>query len=55
MFIYSGYIDCGNETADYEFESDDYLNGYQQLEYLLESGMLQIVDNEPVEADEEED
>ena len=52
MYFYSGYIDCGNGTADYEFESDEILDGMGQLQYLLNSGMLQIVDNEPQEDDE---
>lgn len=55
MFIYSGYIDCGNEEADYEFESDEVLDPMQQLHYLLETGILQIIDNPPRDADEEEE
>lgn len=55
MFLYSGYIDCGNMEADYEFESDEILDGYQQLQYLLNTGMLQIMDNPPQELDEDED
>lgn len=45
MYLYSGYIDCGNGEADYEFESDEVLDGMGQLEYLLNSGILQIMDN----------
>lgn len=50
MFIYSGTIDCGNGEADYEFQSDEILDAWDQLQYLLNSGMLQIIDNEPQEA-----
>ena len=52
MFIYSGYIDCGGDIADYEFEHDEELDGLGQLEYLLNSGILQIIDNPPQEEDE---
>ena len=45
MYLYSGYIDCGGSEADYEFESDEILDGMGQLTYLLNSGMLQIMDN----------
>lgn len=55
MYIYSGYIDCGNNVADYEFESDEVLDGYGQLEYLLNSGLLQIMDNAPEEIDEDDE
>ena len=47
MPIYSGYIDCGNDAADYEFESDEILDVDQQLQWLLETGTLQIIDNPP--------
>ena len=50
MFIYSGTIDCGNGEADYEFQSDETLDAWGQLQYLLNSGILQIIDNEPQEA-----
>ena len=53
MFIYSGYIECGNEAADYEFEHDEELDGLGQLEYLLNSGILQIIDNPPQEEEED--
>ena len=52
MYIYSGVIECGNGEADYEFESDEELDAWDQLQYLLNSGMLQIIDNEPQEVDE---
>jgi len=55
MPIYSGYIDCGNGIADYEFESDEILDGMGQLEYLLNSGLLQIMDNPPRNDDEEDE
>jgi hypothetical protein len=29
--IYSGFIDCGGNEADYEFESDEILDGMGQL------------------------
>lgn len=45
MYLYSGYIDCGNGTADYEFESEEELDGMGQLDYLLNTGILQIMDN----------
>jgi hypothetical protein len=50
MYIYSGTIDCGNGEADYEFQSDETLDAWGQLQYLLNSGILQIIDNEPQEA-----
>ena len=50
MYIYSGTIDCGNGEADYEFQSDETLDAWDQLQYLLNSGILQIIDNEPQEA-----
>ena len=55
MTIYSGYIECGNQEADYEFESDEILDGMGQLEYLLNSGLLQIMDNPPRNDDEEDE
>jgi hypothetical protein len=45
--IYSGFIDCGGEEASYEFQSDEILDAMGQLEYLMFSGILQIIDNEP--------
>ena len=51
--IYSGYIECGNESADYEFESDETLDPMGQLTYLLESGILQIIDSPPREEEED--
>jgi len=53
--IYSGYIECGGQEADYEFESDEILDGMGQLEWLLQTGTLQIMDNAPREEDEDED
>lgn len=53
--IYSGYIECGGDEADYEFESHAGLSPMEQLEWLLSSGVLQIIDNPPREEDEEED
>lgn len=50
MYIYSGTIDCGNDEADYEFQSDETLDAWGQLQYLMNSGILQIFDNEPQEA-----
>jgi hypothetical protein len=50
MYIYSGYIECGGSSADYEFQSDEILDAWDQLQYLLNSGILQIIDNEPQEA-----
>jgi hypothetical protein len=47
--IYSGYIECGGHEADYEFESDEILDGMGQLEWLLSSGTLQIMDDAPRE------
>lgn len=52
--IYSGYIECGGSEADYEFESDETLDAMGQLHWLLETGTLQIMDNEPREDDDEE-
>jgi hypothetical protein len=53
--IYSGYIECGGNEADYEFESDEILDGLGQLEWLLQTGTLQIMDNTPREDDEDEE
>ncbi len=55
MYLYSGYIDCGNTEADYEFESDEILDGMGQLNYLLNTGILQIMENPPRDSDEDED
>lgn len=51
--IYSGYIECGLEEASYEFESDEILDGMGQLNYLLSSGILQIIDNPPYSDDDD--
>ena len=53
MYLYSGYIDCGLEEASYEFESDEILDGMEQLTYLLNTGILQIIDNPREELDDE--
>jgi len=53
--IYSGYIECGNDEADYEFESDEILDPMGQLNWLLNTGTLQIIDNPPREGELEED
>ena len=55
MFLYSGYIDCGGSEADYEFTSEEILDGMGQLEYLLNSGMLQIMDNFVRRPDDEDE
>lgn len=55
MPIYSGYIDCGGSEADYEFESDEILDPIEQLTWLLNTGTLQIMDNPPREADDDDD
>lgn len=52
MTIYSGYIDCGNGEADYEFETDEDLDAMGQLYFLLNSGILQIIDNPPREEED---
>ena len=44
-YLYSGYIDCGGTVADYEFESNEELDGMQQLQWMLDTGILQILDN----------
>ena len=44
-YLYSGYIECGNGEADYEFESDEELDAMGQLTWLLNTGTLQIIDN----------
>ena len=51
MTIYSGYIECGGSEADYEFESDEVLDTMGQLNYLLQTGILQIIPNEPEESE----
>jgi hypothetical protein len=55
MMIYSGYIECGGQEADYEFESDEILDGMGQLNWLLNTGTLQIMHNEPRSDDDEEE
>ena len=55
MWLYSGYIECGNGYADYEFESDEVLDPMQQLQWLLVTGTLQILDNPPQISDDEEE
>lgn len=52
-YLYSGYIDCGGDIADYEFESDEILDGMGQLTWLLNTGTLQIMDNFPQEVEDE--
>lgn len=52
--IYSGYIDCGGAEADYEFESEEILDGMGQLNWLLDTGTLQIMDDEPRDSEEED-
>ena len=52
MYLYSGLIECGNRVADYEFETEEDLDAMGQLYFLMNSGMLQIIDNEPQEVDE---
>jgi hypothetical protein len=46
MYLHSGYIyiEGTHEQADYEFEHEEKLDGMEQLQYLLDSGMLQIID-----------
>ena len=44
-YLYSGYIECGGDGADYEFESNEELDGLGQLQWLLNTGILQIIDN----------
>jgi hypothetical protein len=51
--IYSGFIDCGGNEADYEFESDEILDGMGQLNWLLNTGVLQIMDSEPRSDDDD--
>jgi hypothetical protein len=55
MPIYSGYIECGNGEADYEFRSDEILDAMGQLRWLLDTGTLQIIDNAPQDDEDEED
>lgn len=52
-YIYSGYIDCGLDEASYEFESDEELDAIGQLNWLLNTGTLQIMDNFPQEVEDE--
>ena len=56
--IYSGYIECGLEEATYEFEydgdGDEPLDAMAQLDYLMSSGILQIIDNPPKEDDDDD-
>lgn len=55
--IYSGYIDCGGSEADYEFEyeGEDALDAMGQLNWLLDTGTLQIMDNEPKDSEDEDE
>lgn len=49
MYLYSGYIyiEGTHEQADYEFKSGAVLDPMQQLQWLLVTGTLQIMDNPP--------
>lgn len=51
MAIYSGYIDCGNSTANYEFTADEGLDAMGQLLWLIETGTLQIMPDDPEEGE----
>lgn len=53
--IYSGFIECGGQEADYEFESSHELNTMEQLDWLINSGVLQIIDNPPREEEDEDE
>jgi hypothetical protein len=55
MYLYSGNIDCGLEEASYEFESEEELDTMGQLQHLLDTGILQIIDNPREELDEEDE
>ena len=56
--IYSGYIECGLEEATYEFTYDgdmaEPLSAMQQLDYLINSGIMQIIDDTPRYEDDDE-
>ena len=50
MYLYSGYIECGGYfNADYKFEHEEELDDWEQLEWLLNTGTIQIIANEPQE------
>jgi hypothetical protein len=50
MYLYSGYVDSGHGVADYKFEHEEELDDWEQLEWLLNTGTIQIIANEPQEA-----
>jgi hypothetical protein len=56
MYLYSGYIyiESTSEQADYEFESEEELDTMGQLQHLLDTGILQIIDSPREELDEDD-
>ena len=56
MTIYSGYIEIETtgESAYYEFDSDEELDAMGQLNHMLETGIIQIIDNPPNDEEDED-
>lgn len=56
-YLYTGYIEIETtgEEAEYAFESDEVLDPIEQLKHMLELGIIQIIDNPPTLADDEEE
>jgi hypothetical protein len=55
LMLYSGYIEIegsGEETS-YEFSAEPGLSALDQLDYLISTGLLQIIDNPPEEDEDE--
>lgn len=55
--IYSGYIEIETtgESAYYEFDDEEILDPIEQLNLMLNRGIIQIIDNPPRDEDDEED
>jgi hypothetical protein len=57
MTIYSGYIhiETTGEDAYYEFDSEEGMTALDQLDFMLNTGIIQIIDNAPQEEEDEDE
>jgi hypothetical protein len=57
MTIYSGYIhiETTGEDAYYEFDSEEGMTALDQLDFMLNIGIIQIIDNPPQEEEDEDE
>ncbi len=55
MTIYSGYIEIETtgESAYYEFDGEEGMTALDQLDFMLNTGIIQIIDNPPREEEDE--